>query len=291
MLKSMTGYGKSVSDLTELKITVELKSLNSKNVNLTIKMPETFNEKEYEIRNLIFKSLERGKINLSVKIDSDSKNTVSLNEKVIKNYYEKISETVNSLGHNIHNEQVFQTILKMPEVISVKEEELDKDKWNKVLQVINDAVSELNKFRLQEGKALKIDILNNINNIVTELPNIEVFEKERIERLRLRLEQKINEFFNNQKYDADRFEQEIIYYIEKYDINEEKIRLKNHCNYFIKTIENEKSSGRKLGFIAQEIGREVNTLGAKANHYEIQKIIVLMKDNLEKIKEQLLNVL
>ena len=291
MIKSMTGYGTSVCNIPNKKITVELKSLNSKNFNLSIILPKSNNKVEHEIRNFISKKMERGKINLIVKIDSNLQKEVSLNEIVIKDYYEKINKIINSFGHDVHKEIIFQSILKMPNVISVQASELDIDLWNKINGTIIDAVSELDKFRIQEGKALKIDISNNINNIIIKLKEIKVYEKERVAKVRLRLEQKINEAFNNQKYNLDRFEQEIIYYIEKYDINEEKIRLQNHCDYFIETIENEKSNGRKLSFIAQEIGREINTLGAKANHSEIQKIVVVMKDNLEKIKEQLLNVL
>lgn len=291
MIKSMTGYGTSVCNIPNKKITVELKSLNSKNFNLSIILPKSNNKVEHEIRNFISKKMERGKINLIVKIDSNLQKEVSLNEIVIKDYYEKINKIINSFGHDVHKEIIFQSILKMPNVISVQASELDIDLWNKINGTIIDAVSELDKFRIQEGKALKIDISNNINNIIIKLKEIKVYEKERVAKVRLRLEQKINEAFNNQKYNLDRFEQEIIYYIEKYDINEEKIRLQNHCDYFIETIENEKSNGRKLSFIAQEIGREINTLGAKANHSEIQKIVVVMKDKLEKIKEQLLNVL
>ncbi len=287
----MTGYGTSVCNIPNKKITVELKSLNSKNFNLSIILPKSNNKVEHEIRNFISKKMERGKINLIVKIDSNLQKEVSLNEIVIKDYYEKINKIINSFGHDVHKEIIFQSILKMPNVISVQASELDIDLWNKINGTIIDAVSELDKFRIQEGKALKIDISNNINNIIIKLKEIKVYEKERVAKVRLRLEQKINEAFNNQKYNLDRFEQEIIYYIEKYDINEEKIRLQNHCDYFIETIENEKSNGRKLSFIAQEIGREINTLGAKANHSEIQKIVVVMKDKLEKIKEQLLNVL
>ena len=291
MIKSMTGFGKASLNINNNKITVEIKSLNSKNLNLQVRSPEKYNEKELHIRNIVGKELERGKINMLITIDSENNDNFSLNKSVIDNYYKNISEIANLYNHNVQEEQLLQIIMKLPNVLKNTQEDLSENEWLKLQETINNAIIKLENFRKQEGKSLENDILNNVKNIASLLESVKPFENERIINFKTKLESKLSEATGAENIDNNRFEQELIYYIEKFDINEEKIRLANHCNYFIETVEKEDSAGRKLAFISQEIGREVNTLGSKANHSEIQKIVVQMKDNLEKIKEQLLNVL
>lgn len=291
MIKSMTGYGKISEIIDNKKITIEIKSLNSKNFNLYIKVPEEYNEKELEIRNMIFNSLAGGKINFLLTIEDENISKSRLNKAVINSYFNELSEIAKQNNLNVEKEQIFQAILKLPDVLKNEEKEMNANEWKQISELIKISINKLDKFRIQEGDALKEDIIDKVKNIEALIPQVENFENERIETTSNRIKQKLNDFINEDDQNKERFEQELIYYLDKFDLNEEKSRLKNHCKYFYETANLRQSSGTKLGFIAQEMGREINTIGSKANHTEIQKIVVNMKDNLGKIKEQLLNVL
>lgn len=284
----MTGFGKAVSTGQEKKIIVEARSLNSKQLDLNIRMPSVYREKELELRGEAAKIIERGKADLSVFIEFVGEtNTVSLNKPLAMNYYnvfksfsEEISEKNNLLP----------IILKMPEVMKNERQELNEEEWIQVRATALTALENLNKFREDEGKVLQHELQSRINIISHRLNEIVVLDNERMPALREKINKNIAEFISEEKIDRNRFEQEMIYYMEKLDISEEKLRLKTHCEYFLATMD-ENSSGRKLGFISQEIGREINTIGSKCNDAKMQKCVVEMKDELEKIKEQLLNVL
>jgi uncharacterized protein (TIGR00255 family) len=288
----MTGYGKSVCELADKVITIELKSLNSKQIDIYTRIPSIYREKDLEIRNLISQKLQRGKIELNMVIEiTDAKNASKLNVAVIKDYYKQLKEIGAELNVN-YNEDILQIIMRLPESLKMDKEELNAEEWKLILEKFKDAISSVDKFRVQEGKALKKDILENVQSIENKLLLLGKHEKERIANIRQKLQNGLNDIMEADKIDNNRFEQELIYYIEKLDINEEKVRLKNHCKFFKEVCSNsDTSSGKKLGFISQEMGREINTLGSKANHSEIQKIVVGMKDDLEKIKEQTLNIL
>ncbi|MCF6366224.1 MAG: YicC family protein [Bacteroidales bacterium] len=291
MTKSMTGYGKITEIFETAKITVEIKTLNSKNFNPYIKIPEAYNEKEAEIKNLLYNSLEGGKISFNLTVENENQNSTQLNKTVINKYYQELSDIAKSNNLNPEKENIFQAILSLPDVLKNTEQDIDKNIWNEIKETIKKTISDLDKFRKQEGKALEKDILEKVKNIEQLIPEVEKYEDERIETTSKRIKAKLNDFLNGDDQNKDRFEQEIIYYLDKFDLNEEKTRLKNHCKYFYETIKLNEPIGTKLGFITQEMGREINTIGSKANHSEIQKIVVNMKDNLGKMKEQLLNVL
>jgi len=291
MIKSMTGYGRITEIHGAIKITVEIKSLNSKSFNPYIKIPETYNEKEPEIKSLLYNTLKGGKISFSLNVEDENLNNSKLNKAVIGTYYKELSEIAESNNLNPEKENIFQAILRLPDVIQNTEQNIDKDTWNSIKEIIKKTINELDKFRIQEGEALQKDILNKVLKIEKLIPEVEKYEDERIETTSKRIKNKLNDFINGDDQTKERFEQEIIYYLDKFDLNEEKTRLKNHCEYFYETIKLNEPVGTKLGFIAQEMGREINTIGSKANHSEIQKIVVNMKDNLGKMKEQLLNVL
>ena len=292
MLKSMTGFGKSVNEFENKKITVEIKSLNSKQADINAKIPSLYKEKEMELRNMLTKALNRGKIELSVWIDQNETNKhIQLNKSVIKNYHHQLSEISESLNRNADQEQFLEIIMRLPDVMKAEVRALDEKEWLGIKQTVIDAISEIEKFRMQEGHVLEADFRQRIKQIESLLVQIEPFAESRIEKVKERIKQNFKENLKEIDADNNRFEQELIYYLEKLDITEEKVRLANHCSYFIETMNEDQSQGKKLGFIAQEIGREVNTIGSKANHAEIQKIVVQMKDELEKIKEQVLNVL
>ncbi|MBN1251541.1 MAG: YicC family protein [Bacteroidales bacterium] len=292
MLKSMTGFGKASYESENKKVTVEIKSLNSKQADIFIKLPSQYKEKELILRNELIKNLNRGKIELSVWIDkTESDKNLSLNKETIKSYYNQLIEISKSLNKNIHNENIFQTILQLPDVIKSENNEIDENEWQIIADTVNKALVEISIFRTQEGNVLEKDFFDRIKNIKNLLNDIEPFEINRIDKIKDRIKQTLDEHLKNIDTDNNRFEQELIYYIEKLDITEEKVRLANHCKYFIETMQNEENAGKKLGFIVQEIGREINTIGSKANSSEIQQIVVQMKDELEKIKEQVLNIL
>lgn len=292
MVFSMTGYGRSQQTFESKEIIVEIKSVNSKQADISTKIPAQYKSKEIAIRQLLTEKLGRGKIELYLRIDNHSEQTnLKINRATAIGFFDQMSQIMLEKGIDPLKEQIFQSILRMPEVVQSVEDTLNEAEWKVVEKTILVAVDELNNFRQQEGESLKTDFLLRIKNIETLLAEVPKFEHERNSALKNRMEINLKDWVKTENFDQNRFEQEIIYYLEKLDITEEKVRLVNHCNYFIYTLLNEKKQGKKLGFIAQEIGREINTLGSKANHSDIQKLVVQMKDDLEKIKEQVLNVL
>ncbi|HBH49239.1 MAG TPA: YicC family protein [Bacteroidales bacterium] len=291
MLKSMTGFGKAVCELKDKVITIEIKSLNSKQLDIFTRIPAIYREKDLDIRNLLSNKLKRGKIEFNLIIEiTDAKNAGKINAPVVKEYYKQLKEIGNELKID-YNDSILGLIMRLPESLKIDKEELDDSEWKKVTDAIQTALTSLNEFRNQEGAALKKDLLHRINKIEETIPKIKEFEADRIKSIREKLESSLNEYSEIEKVDTNRLEQELIYYLEKLDITEEKVRLRNHCTYFKEVIESSEPVGKKLGFIGQEIGREVNTIGSKANNHDIQKLVVEMKDELEKIKEQVLNVL
>ena len=282
----MTGYGKAVLELPEKKVTIEIRSLNSKTLDLNTRIPSFYREKELEIRNLISEKVQRGKIDFSMLVElNPAARNQSINAELIKSYMEEFK----SITPNVTDGELLPVIMRLPDVISYTQDDLNEEEWNQIRATIIEAINALNQFRLDEGKVLEKYLTLNLNNILELLTQVIPFEQERIETIKERFNKRLEEL----KVDVDknRFEQEIIFYIDKLDITEEKVRLRSHCNYFIEAINAADSNGKKLGFISQEIGREINTLGSKSNHSEMQKIVVQMKDELEKIKEQSLNIL
>ena len=292
MIQSMTGYGKATAELSDKKINVEIKSLNSKAMDLSTRIAPLYREKEIEIRNEIAKALERGKVDFSLWIDKkDACELVTpINQDVVVAYYERIRTISETTGIPVP-EDWFSTLLRMPDVMTKTEiQELTEEEWSMVHATILEAISHLVDFRKQEGAALEKKFREKIANINSLLEQITPYEKERVEKVKERITDALEKTLSVD-YDKNRLEQELIYYIEKLDVNEEKQRLSNHLKYFISTMESGSGQGKKLGFIAQEMGREINTLGSKSNHAEMQKIVVQMKDELEQIKEQVLNVM
>ncbi|MBR4302371.1 MAG: YicC family protein [Bacteroidaceae bacterium] len=291
MIQSMTGYGKAVAEIGEKKIIVEIKSLNSKAMDLSTRITPLFKEKELEIRSIVTTVLERGKVDLCIYLDSgNTTNAQSINKVVFKNYLQQIKEIAESENLDMPQDW-FQTILRMPDIYSTtQQEEISENDWNTLKKAIEDAVNALVEYRKTEGAALEVKFREKISNISDLLASVNQYETARVSKIKDRIKNALVEHVGAD-YDTNRFEQELIYYIEKLDINEEKQRLTNHLDYFIKTIEDEKGQGKKLGFIAQEMGREINTLGSKSNLAELQNIVVMMKDELEQIKEQVLNVM
>jgi uncharacterized protein (TIGR00255 family) len=291
MIKSMTGYGKAECELAQKKVTVELKSLNSKQLELNTRMPGIYREKELEMRREISDRLIRGKVDFSLFAESlgVESNTV-INSSMVKNYFTQLSGISSELAIPV-NANTLQIIMQMPDVVKSTREELNEDEWKKIQAGIREALDALDVFRIQEGIALTKDIVFNLNTITTLLEQIQPYELERSTRVKERILEGLKELSSPEGVDHNRLEQEMIFYLEKLDINEEKVRLSNHCSYFMETLELDEPVGKKLGFISQEIGREINTLGSKANHTEMQKLVIGMKDALERIKEQLLNAL
>ncbi len=291
MLKSMTGYGKANCELEDKIVSIEIKSLNSKQLDIFTRMPANYREKDLEIRNLISSKLHRGKIEFNLVLEiTNAKNAGTLNTPVIKEYYKQLKEIGSELDIN-YNDSILSVIMRLPDSLKMEKEELNEKEWQIIKDTAEKAISSLNEFRTQEGTALEKDLVYRAKIIQEKLEDIVPFEKERIVQIREKLENGLKEYGELEKIDTNRLEQELIYYLEKLDINEEKVRLKNHCAYFSEVISSNDIVGKKLGFIAQEMGREINTIGSKANHHEIQKLVVEMKDELEKIKEQVLNVL
>lgn len=291
MIQSMTGFGKATAELPTRKVTVEIKSLNSKQLDLSARIPSIYREQEMAVRNQLARLLERGKVDFSIYIENTSTETTSkINKGILEGYYNQIKDSSDSLGIDLPNDW-FQVLLRLPDVLKYEVQEADENEWHIVEDTINKAVGELENFRKQEGKMLQALFEEKIGNIASLLKEIEPYEAERVEKVKQRISEAL-EKIENFDYDKNRFEQEMIFYIEKLDINEEKSRLTNHLEYFIKTLNDDaKGNGKKLGFITQEIGREINTMGSKSNHVEMQQIVVRMKDELEQIKEQVLNVL
>ena len=285
----MTGFGKSNRETELFLIQAEIKSLNSKGIDLSIRMPSQFREKEIELRNEIQKLLERGKIELSISIENKQlQSAIKLNTDLAKNYYSELKKLSEELKETQFN--VLSEIIKMPDVIKNDKKEFNEQDWVIVKECVMEAVVALKKFRSDEGNSIQSDFKKQISSISEKLNLIKEVDANRIETVKNRIKKNISEYVSNDAFDQNRFEQELIYYVEKMDINEEKVRLATHCNYFIETM-NEPACGRKLNFIAQELGREINTIGSKANDASIQKLVVEMKDELEKIKEQTGNVL
>jgi len=287
----MTGYGKAERMLADKKLTIEIKSLNSKQLDTSTRLPPLYKDKELEIRQLIATELERGKVECSVYYELSGKNTpVIINEPVVRSYYEQLYRISGELGLEASIE-LLSMVMKLPDSIKTEKTELDAEEWESFKETLMEALDRLNTFRNQEGDSLELDLRLRIDAISRKLDHVDIYEKERIEQVRERIEKHLEELEMKDKIDENRFEQELIYYIEKLDISEEKVRLANHCKYFLETIGEQGPTGKKLGFISQEMGREINTLGSKANHKELQKLVVEMKDELERIKEQVLNVL
>ncbi len=291
MLKSMTGFGKSTINAENKQISIEIRSLNSKQLDLNIRVPSIFREKEIEIKNLISVELIRGKVDVNIQYENTGNtNQTKINEIAFLNYFNQIKSIGQSINIDI-SEQSFHNILNFPEVIKAENISINEQEWKLVLKAFNEAIKSINNFRYQEGNAIEDDFIKRINTILELNLEIEPFEKQRITKIKDKIKYNLEEIILPKSIDTNRFEQELIYYIEKIDITEEKIRLINHCNYFLETLNTQGEQGKKLGFIAQEIGREINTMGSKANDTDIQHIVIKMKDELEKIKEQALNIL
>ena len=292
-MQSMTGFGKAVSEFSNKKVVIEVKSLNSKQLDLYTKINYFYRSKELEIRNLVQQELGRGKVELSLVVDQVSEATagVQINKVAFNNYVNQIKEISEESGVALPNDW-FTVVMRMPEVLKAEQnEELSDEEWEQTLSAIKEALKALNEFRSQEGEGLKkffIERIDTIRGYLAEVPN---YEKARIDKIKARLEENLASLEEKVSLDSGRLEQEMIFYIEKLDISEEKQRLAKHLDYFIETMEKEPVCGKKLGFIAQEMGREINTLGSKSNCSELQVLVVNMKDELEKIKEQVLNVL
>ena len=285
MIKSMTGYGKSVIQLPTKKITVELKSLNSKNLDLNTRVPSSYREKELEIRKLISKSLVRGKVDFNLYIEiTGEKTTAKVNEGVVKQYMNQLKNI-----SSVAEVELLKMAVKMPDSMKTEREEIDAGEFKNILEAVNEALTALNHYRSDEGTLLGNDFKIRIKNISELLIKVVAVDSERIAIVKNRLRKAVEDL--KEAVDENRFEQELIYYLEKYDITEEKVRLKNHLNYFNEALASSDSNGKKIGFICQEIGREINTIGSKSNHAPMQQLVVQMKDELEKIKEQSLNVL
>ena len=291
----MTGFGKAILELGGRKLTIEIKSLNSKQLDINTRIAGPYREKELEIRAGIGRTLERGKIDFSIIIDNNGEGTgLVMNKPLIRNYYNQLRELAIELNEP-ESLALLPMITRIPDVLKTDREELDENEWQQVNSTIQEALAQLNAFRLQEGLLLEKDMIKRIAVILDLLVKVEPYEKRRIVVLRERMMRNQAEYrdanANLEKFDENRFEQELFYFLEKLDITEEKVRLRQHCDYFTETLADPASNGRKLGFILQEIGREINTLGSKANDADMQKLVVQMKDELEKIKEQILNIL
>ena len=285
----MTGYGKAELNLKNANFTIEVRSLNSKQIDVSVKMSSIYRDKEIGLRRLLSEKLQRGKIELSIWKESSVSNAkYTLNTELIKEYFQQIESISNSL--NLNSKDIMPSLLKMPEVLTKGEEKSDENEWEEIAKGIDIAIENTLQFRLDEGKKLEEDITSRINKLTALLIEIAPFAKGRIEKVKKSLSDKLAEI-DTKNIDENRFEQELIYYLEKQDITEEQVRLDAHLNYFILTMKIDFPNGKKLGFIGQEIGREINTIGSKSSDSEMQKIVVQMKDELEKIKEQLLNIL
>lgn len=287
----MTGYGRAVGNYGDKVISVEVRALNAKITDLKLRFLGDYKEKELELRRIVIEHAERGKLDLLIEVQSaDGSAAVSLNEALFRGYYREIKRLAEEL--QLSHADILPALLRIPNVINSSSTEMDDEEFDALCGVVRQALDNLREYRLQEGKALGADLRLRVENILTLLQELQPYEQERFTRMRERLRNNMEEVFGKENLDANRFEQEILYYLEKMDLTEEKVRLDQHCRYFLEQLEDPKrSAGRSLNFISQEMGREINTLGAKAYDANIQKIVVQMKDELEKIKEQLANVL
>ncbi|MGB0879696.1 MAG: YicC/YloC family endoribonuclease [Polaribacter sp.] len=288
MLQSMTGYGKSVLQLPTKKVSIEIKSLNSKNLDLNVKIPSYYKEKELAVRKKLAKNLVRGKVDFSMYVEMTSDETSnSVNHGVVKQYMQQLRNVVQTGKSN--DVELLKMAVRMPDALKTEREELDENEWNLIDQSINEAITEIIQYRIDEATSLEIDFKERVHNIKKYLEEVKALDSDRIENVKERLQKAIADL--EVEIDQNRFEQELIYYLEKLDINEEKVRLANHLDYFLEELASDKSNGKKLGFIIQEMGREINTTGSKANFAPMQKAVIQMKNELEQIKEQILNVL
>jgi uncharacterized protein (TIGR00255 family) len=287
----MTGYGKAELELSGKKISIEIKSLNSKQIDLNVRIPYVYNEKELTLRALLSKRLERGKVSFYMNSESvGAHSDYSINKELAAQYFNELRE-VAQMVHAPEGE-LLAAVTRLPDVVKQADESVDAQEWEQIMQKVEEALEKMEAFRLQEGETLEQDFRMRIAAISKLLEQVAPFEESRTERVKNKLNQELIKAVDEGKIDRNRFEQELIFYLEKFDITEEKVRLKKHCDYFLETLDNpQKSKGKKLGFILQEIGREINTLGSKANEPNLQQIVVQMKDELEKIKEQSLNIL
>lgn len=285
MIQSMTGFGKSVKQLPNKKITVEIKSLNSKSIDLNTRIPSAYREKELQIRTILSNKLERGKVDFALFIELTGEETSSqVNIPVVEEYIKQLSLVVNG-----DRTELLKMAIRMPDALKTEREEIDETEYAQIVVAIEEALQEITKYRSDEGEILKNDFKMRVQTISNLLEKVIAMDPERINGVKERLRKAVSDL--KEQVDENRFEQELIYYLEKYDITEEKVRLENHLNYFLEALNSPDSNGKKLGFITQEIGREINTIGSKSNHAPMQQLVVQMKDELEKVKEQLLNVL
>jgi uncharacterized protein (TIGR00255 family) len=281
----MTGYGKSVIQLPTKKISIEIKSLNSKNLDLNTRIPSLYREKELDVRKLVATKLERGKIDFSLYMEiTGEETTTQINRTVVKQYIKQLKEVVDG-----DETELLKMAIRLPDAVTTERDEIDEDEWAQIAEEIDKSLEKIQQYRLDEGKSLESEFFDRVENISDLLNQVIAMDPERIEGVRERLLKGVADL--KEKVDENRFEQELVFYIEKFDITEEKVRLKNHLDYFLKALKSTDSNGKKLGFIGQEMGREINTIGSKSNYAPMQKLVVQMKDELEKIKEQLLNVL
>jgi uncharacterized protein (TIGR00255 family) len=290
MLLSMTGYGRASKNYNDKTIVVEIRSLNGKTTDLRLKLPNAYKEKELNIRKRILTGVGRGKVDVSIEVLTDlGDGEYGLNKKLFTKYFEELKSLKNELG--IDSGDLLQSILRIPNVVQSENVETDEEEWKVLNNAVDEALVNLKKFRTDEGDSTKEDLKEKIMSILSCLEAVVPFESQRIDAVKNRLRKNLEDFMGNENVDQNRFEQEVLFYIEKIDINEEKVRLKQHCEYFLEELAKEEAQkGRKLSFISQEIGREINTMGAKAQFSEIQKLVVKMKDELEQIKEQVANV-
>lgn len=292
MIQSMTGFGKAAGLVNEKKVLVEIRSLNSKQLDANLRLPSLYKEKELELRNILLQELSRGKVDFSLFVEIPEKmKAQTINKQAVLQYYQQLKEIALQTD-TLNNQELFSLAVKMPDTISTEREELDENEWFFIQEFVREAITQLNDFRSIEGAALEIELRKRIQEILDLLLKVEPFEQNRIGLLKERIIKNLDELIAKGAIaDQNRLEQELIFYLEKLDITEEKVRLKTHCDYFLEVLSTETNQGKKLGFITQEIGREINTLGSKANNQDIQKLVVQMKDELEKLKEQLLNTL
>jgi len=291
MIKSMTGFGKAEFEVNNKKITLELKALNSKQIDINARIPSVYREKEIEIRKELAEKLIRGKVDLTIYVENHGEDSNSkINEPILKGYFQSLKKVNDELGLPT-DQTTIQAILRLPDVVKTEYETLDEEEWLVILENLRKALNDINEFRIAEGKALETDIIANTETIKNLLQQIAPFEEQRMETVKNRLTENLGKLNLSGNVDENRFEQELVYYLDKMDMNEEKVRLENHCNYFLETMTLPEPGGKKLAFISQEMGREINTLGSKAYEPNIQRLVVQMKDHLERIKEQLLNVL
>ncbi len=285
MIQSMTGYGKSLVQLPSKKITVEIKSLNSKNLDVNARVPSAYREKELDIRKRISKSLSRGKVDFNLYVEQTGEETSTvINEAAVKQYMKQLAHITD--GNPV---ELMKMAVRFPDALQTERDEIDETEYNKIIEAVDEALQSINQYRTDEGKALEADFQKRINNISSLLDEVMKLDPQRMDNVKERLTKAVSDL--KETVDENRFEQELVYYLEKYDITEEQVRLSNHLSYFSETLQSKASNGKKLGFISQEIGREINTIGSKANFAPMQQVVVQMKDELEKIKEQALNVL